>query len=461
MRIGQQYLYGVFALFLMSMIFCVQVKSSTAMSIIRDTEIETTLRGWMKPIFKAAGMNAEDVRIILVGSSEVNAFVAGGRNIFIYTGLILEAEKASEVIGVMAHELGHIQGGHLVRMREELEMASYQSMLAGVLGIGVAAIGGQAELGTAIYTGGSGVAGRNFLSFSRTQESAADQAALRYFSLAGMSPQGLVSFMRKLEGQELLSSQYQNQYMRTHPVTRDRVKAMEAGLKRSIHANKEMPSNWQEGFERIKAKIQSYMEPSYALGVYGGQYKTVKGKYALSIVDYRQGRLDDALKKINELIMVEPENPYFYEFKGQILQEKGKFDESIEAYKKALSLAPHANLMRIDLAQSYLGKSASAKGRDDLLEAKTQLLKAQATENKTARLHRLLATIHGRLGFDGRAQLSLAEEALMLGKYKDANMFAERAKMALKKKSEKLSSENRRAWLRAQDIIQYVSNKKD
>lgn len=461
MRLSQYYLKAITLLLISVFIFSFQVPKAGAMSIIRDAEIENTLSKWMRPIFKAAGMDANDVKIILVGSNEVNAFVAGGRNIFIYTGLILEAEKASEVLGVMAHELGHIQGGHLVRMREEMEMASYQSMLAGVLGIGVAAVGGQSQLGSAIYSGGANAAGMNFLSFSRTQESAADQAALRYFAAAGYSPEGLVSFMQKMEGQELLSSQYQNQYMRTHPVTRDRVQAMQAGLKRSSHTSNPVPEQWQNEFDRIKAKIQSYMDPSYAMGVYGGQYDTVNGKYALAIIDYRQGRLNDALEKMDELLAKEPNNPYFHEFKGQLYQENRQFPESIKSYQKALSILPEANLIRIDLAQSYLAASASGARENNLIKARDELLKAKTTENKTARLHRLLATVYGRLGEDAKAQVALAEEAVMLGNYSDARMFAQRAQMALKENSDNSGSNDRGAWLKAQDIIQYVSNKKE
>lgn len=435
-------------------------RGAEALTVIRDSEIESSLKEWMAPLLDAAAMREGDVKVILVGSDQINAFVAGGRNIFIYTGLVLEAEHVSEVVGVLAHELGHIEGGHLIRMREEMEMASYQSMLAGILGIGVAAIGGAPEAGSAIYSGGASAAGRQFLKFSRTQESAADQAALKYFEKAGLSPQGLVSFMQKMEGQELLSSQYQNEYMRTHPISRDRVQAMQAGLSRSPHAGNAVPQKWQEQFLRMKAKIRAYMQPSRALGIYGGQHDTIEGQYALAIIDYRQGRMDNALQKMDALLNKEPQNPYFHEFKGQILLEDQQIDAAITAYNKALQYAPQADLIRIELAKALVQKA----GQDDtalLREALDHLNRARANERQSARLHRLAATIYGRLGQDALAQLHLAEEAVLMGNDEDARLFLARGQAALKQNKGNENKDARGAWLRMQDILQYLNNKKD
>lgn len=456
----RQYFHFIFVLFLSAICWISMASHAYAMMIIRDSEIEASFKEWMAPLLDVANMREGDVKIILVGSEDINAFVAGGRNIFIYTGLITEATHVSEVIGVMAHELGHIEGGHLVRMRDELEMASYQSMLAAVLGIGIAAAGGPAEVGSAIYSGGSTVAGRSFLSHSRTQESAADQAALKYFERAGLSPKGLVTFMHKMQGQELLSTHHQTEYMRTHPMTRDRLLAMEAGLSRSPYKANALPDKWQDNFLRMKAKIHAYLDPARAKGIYGGEHDTLVGQYALAIVDYRQGRLDRALTKLEPLIKQEPKNPYFHEFKGQILLELQRLDEAIEAYQKAIDYAPEASLIRIDLAQTLVQK-AGQDNHEYLRRAARELGKATQKERRTPRLHRLAATIHGRLGDEALAQLHLAEEAVLQGDFAQARVFATRAENVMQRKKDQGNNLDQGTWLRVQDILQYINNKKE
>ncbi len=449
----------VFAVMVMAVVAFTHVPSvsaqSSGMTIIRDVEIETTLKTWLAPLLKAAQMKPEQVNLVLVGSDQINAFVAGGSNIFLFTGLILEAENAAEVTGVMAHELGHIQGGHLVRGRAELEKASYQSILATVLGIGVGVAGGGGEAATAISMGGSSVAARNFLSFSRTQESSADQAALRYFNAAGFSPQGLVSFMEKLEGQELLPSTSQTEYMRTHPMTRERVAAMRAGYDRSAHQSVTLPPQWQEQFDRMKAKITAFQDPARAIGVYGGD-NSVKGQYAMAVADYRQGRMDSALAKMDKLIAAEPNNPYFYEFKGQILLEAARMAEAIVAYRKALSILPDAGLIRIDLARAMV-EVAGYDNKAMLNEAQAELKRAQTTEKKSSGVYRLLATIYGRLGDEAKAQIELAEESSALGNYDEARRFAALAKASLEKQGRQGTGD----WIHVQDVLQYIDNKKD
>jgi predicted Zn-dependent protease len=181
-----------------------------ALNIIRDTQIEKTLEVWSAPILKEAGLSNDQVRLVLVNSDQVNAFVAGGANIFIYAGLIEKAEYPEEIKGVIAHEIGHITGGHLIAGRKAIERASFQSILATALGIGAAILTGDGRAAAAISAGGSGAATAGFLSHSRIQESAADQAGFQYMEDAGVNPQGIVSFLEKLEGQELLPASQQS-----------------------------------------------------------------------------------------------------------------------------------------------------------------------------------------------------------------------------------------------------------
>jgi predicted Zn-dependent protease len=196
-------------------------------SFIRDTEIEETLRLYATPIFKAAGLDPNGVSIYIVSDNSLNAFVAGGQKLFINTGLLLKAETPEQVIGVMAHETGHITGGHLSRVHDQLRNASAISILSTIAGVAAGVAAGRSDVGTAAILGGQNIATRNFLAYSRTQESSADQAGVKYLTAAGISARGMMEFMETLEGQELLSTASQDPYMRSHPLTTERVEFLE------------------------------------------------------------------------------------------------------------------------------------------------------------------------------------------------------------------------------------------
>ncbi|MBM3571072.1 MAG: M48 family peptidase, partial [Alphaproteobacteria bacterium] len=196
-----------------------------APSLIRDTEIENTIRAYGAPVFNAAGLTAESVRIFLVQDRALNAFVAGGQNLFVNTGLLTRAEHAGQVIGVIAHETGHIAGGHLARTQDALRNASATSILAMVLGAAAAVATGKPEAGIAVLQGGQQVAERNLLTYSRAQESAADQAGLAFLERSGLSARGLVEFLEILSHEELLVVARQSPYVRSHPLSRERIEA--------------------------------------------------------------------------------------------------------------------------------------------------------------------------------------------------------------------------------------------
>lgn len=391
------------------------------LNIIRDSEIETVLNKWAAPIFRAAGLSPSQVQIVLVNEGEVNAFVAGGSNIFIYAGLIQKAEFPEEVIGVMAHETGHITGGHLIATRRAAERASYQSMLASVLGIGAAIATGDGSAASAVALGGSSMATSGYLSHSRAQESAADQAALRYFRDAGMSPEGLVTFLQKLEGQELLPANQQSQYMRTHPMTRDRIDAMKSGLNMSPHAGKSTSTAMNDEFLRIKAKLLAFREPQQVPRFYRSDSKDTDALYAYAIMYYRQSKIDDALETMDVLLARYPNDPYFHEMKGQILRDSGRLNEAERSYRKALSLSKgDAPLLQISLAHILIELSQSGGKASLMNEAETLLKKAMTKESHDTRPYRLLATVEGRRGNEAAARYYLAEEAAAHGRHAEA-----------------------------------------
>ena len=368
-------------------------KNRKAPAVIRDTEIEAIFQEWMEPLLEAADLPKKSVNLILVQSNQINAFVAGGANIFIYTGLIERTENPNEMIGVLAHELGHVAGGHLIGMRAALERASYESILGMVLGVGAAIATGNGGAAQAIISGTGTVAQRKFLAHSRVNESSADQAALTFLEKADINPSGLESFLKKLESEELMPSNQQSEYVRTHPLTHNRIEALQTRLKTSSHQDAPLPDRRIEQHARMKAKLISYIDPGRVPWVYDDSDKSVPARYARAIAAYRQKRTQDALKEINGLIGLESNNPYSQELKGQMLMSFGRITEALPYYKRAVTLLPEAGLIRIDFARALLETGSDSKNMDEAID---NLKRALHSEPRASRAYRLLATAYGR-----------------------------------------------------------------
>lgn len=414
------------ALFVFSLLLPLQAMAQQAgMIVIRDTEIEQTVRGWATPIWRAAGLNPDAVRLILVQSQDLNAFVAGGSNIFVYSGLIAAAKSPGELLGVIAHETGHIAGGHLIRGREAMERASYEAILATILGAG-AAVAGSSEAANALIIGGRGAAISGLLAHSRVQESSADQAALSYMEAAAYNPSGLEKFLGTMKNQELLPESQQNPYMRTHPLTSERLDAMARGVEKSKYATKPYPTSWDDDFARIKAKLVAFTQPQMIAWIYSEKDTSVPALYARAIAAYRRSEKDKALGLINDLLGREPKNPWFHEVKGQMLRDFGQLGPATESYRKAVALAPDAALIRIDLAQVLIEMPGDGQqGR--FKEAEENLNLALSREPKSTQAHRLLATLYGRSGDEAQARYHLAEEAALRGRTDEARRLLEGA----------------------------------
>jgi predicted Zn-dependent protease len=405
------------ATLLILFLWCTPVHAQ-GMTVIRDTEIEQALRAWSTPIWQAAGLNPDAVDLVLVQSDDLNAFVAGGSNIFIYTGLIDAAKSPDELLGVIAHETGHIAGGHLIQGRQAMERASYEAMLAGILGIGAAATGNSKAAG-ALIIGGQGLAVSGFLSHSRVQESSADQAALTFMERAQYNPSGLARFLGTLKNQELLPQSRQNSYVRTHPLTAERIDSMLRGIERSKYANTPYPADMIDRYARIKAKLLGFINPSRVDWVYSEKDTSTPALYARAIAAYKRQNKSRALDLIDQLIAREPQNPWFYEVKGQMLRDFSQIPQAIDAYRRAVTLAPDAALIRVELAQVLL-ESASGNTRDNYAEAEKNLDLAFIKEQKSTNIQRLYATLYGRMGQEPRARYHLAEEAALQGDITEA-----------------------------------------
>lgn len=419
---------------------------SSGLIIIRDTEIENQIREWALPIFKAADMDPDTVKIILVQDDAVNAFVAGGSNIFFYTGLLTRAENAGEIVGVLAHELGHIKGGHLIAGRKAMERASYESILGMILGVGAAIATGDGNAAAAIGTGGASMAQRRYLANSRVFESSADQAALTFMQDAHMSPDGLISFLGKLESEDMLPYDQQSEYMRSHPITRDRIEALNTRAAGSPYKDTPYPKEWDEQQARMKAKLVGFINPAQVAWDYSDRDTSLPAQYARAIAAYRTNKVEQSLKDVDGLLALEPQNPYFLELKGQMLMDFGRVRESIPYYQKSVDILGDAPLIRMSLGHAQL---ESANGNPEQIRvAITQLERSLKSEPRSTKIHRLLATAYGQLGDENEAKLHLAEEAVLQRKISYAKKLVESVKAS--------SPQGSRAWIQAQDLEMHI-----
>ena len=409
-------------------------------SLIRDAETENTIRAYATPIFQAAGLSADDVHIYIVRDGQINAFVAGGQNLFMNTGLIFRSESASQIIGVIAHEAGHITGGHLSRLQDELKGATAIQILSMVLGA-AAAVAGRGDAGMAIMGAGASVATANVLSFSRAQESAADQAGLTFLERSGYSAKGMLEFFEILSGQEMLSQARQSPYMRTHPLTRERVDTVRASIQGARYANAVVSPEFERMQKRMKAKLFGFIEqPARTFQTYKEADTSEAARYARAVAYYRIPDMARALRLIDGLIAEFPKDPYFQEMKGQMLFENGRIPDAVAAFTEAVHLLPTAPLIRVGLAQAQLELDRPAETRSAL----ANLNAAVQTDRDHSLAWRLLAVAHGREGRVGEAALALAEQAMVENRKPDARQQAVRA--------QRLLAEGSPGWLRAQDI---------
>jgi predicted Zn-dependent protease len=378
---------------------------ASALSLIRDAETEELLRSYATPIFTVAGLNPRSVNIYLVNDNQINAFVSGGQNIFFTTELLLELDTPGEIKGVIAHEVGHIAGGHLARTQDAMKGTGALAIASMVLGVGVAALGAP-EVGMGVMTGGTHVAGRNFLAYSRSQESAADQAAATYLDSIGESGEGLLEVMHKFSGQELLSEQRQDPFVRSHPVSLDRIGALEARLEKSAFRARKDPPELIEAHHRMQGKLYGFVKPTaQTMRKFPASDTSIKAKIARTVAYYLQGDLDKGLKEIDALIAQSPDNPFYHELKGQMLFENGRIRESIAPHSKAVELKPDSPLLRVNLAQAMLTLEDPA-----LLKPSLEALELSMRQDPEIAIgwHQL-AIAYARDGQEGMAALATAE----------------------------------------------------
>ena len=424
------------------------------MSFIRDAEIENTIQTFAMPVFRAAGLDPSAVKLYLVKDKTLNAFVSGGQNLFVNTGLLMRTEHAAQLVGVIAHETGHIAGGHLLRIGATIENASTQAILGVVLGAAAAIAVGKPELGTAIAQGSQQLAMGDVIRFSQTQEYSADLAALKFLESARMSAKGLPEFLDILGDQEALYTSAQDPYVRTHPLTRDRIDALQGHVAKSRYRDATLPPAFEEMHRRMQAKLVGFLEPmTTVLKRYPETDTSLESRYARAIAYYKRPDLNKAMPLIESLIAERPEDPYFQELKGQVLFENGRAAEAMPAYEMAVRLLPNEATLRVGLAQIQIEINAANNDPALLDQAIIHLRAGLAIEPKVPFMWRLMATAYGRKNEMGLSSLAMAEEANLQGRRADARFLAERANRTL--------PEGSPYRLQAQDLLRATEDAKE
>jgi len=423
------------------------------LNLIRDAEIENGIRTMVVPIWKAAGLDPNAVEIMIVQDNTLNAFVAGGQRIFINTGLIMRTETPNQLIGVLAHESGHIAGGHLARMQEELRNLTTLQILEMILG--GAAMAGAAASGPGTGRGtGTGVGGNSaphsllaLLRYTQTQESSADQAAITFLQRTQQSPKGAAQFLRILERDERMQIGQRDPYLTTHPLTPERIASFEEAAARSPYANVPDKPEYLAIHHRIVAKLMGYITPDSTLAHFAEADRSIPARYARAIAWYRKGALGSALLGIEVLIKENPNDPYFHEARGQMLYENGRAAEAVASYRRAVQLLPSSAVIKIDFARTLLATNNADNDR----EAVRNLELASQQEPDTWELWRMMAEGYSRLNNPGMTSLARAEMALLRGQRSEAQAHADAATRQLQSGTP--------AWQRAQDIKAYINTR--
>jgi predicted Zn-dependent protease len=418
--------------------------------IVRDAEIEQLLREYTQPVLKAAGLAQQNVQVVIINSRAFNAFVADGRRIFVNAGTIMEADTPNQVIGVLAHETGHIAGGHLSRLREELRLATTASIIAMILG-GAAMVA--ASRSGSSSTGNAGMAAlsapqqviqNSLLAYVRSQEDAADRAGVRFLNATGQSARGMSETFKRLADQILYASQGIDPYMQSHPLPAERVRALEGMAKASPHWDKKDSPTLQARHDLARAKLFGFLDPREGVGRrYPISDNSIPARYARAIAAYRFGNVPSAIQQIDGLIQAQPQNPYFYELKGQALLEAGRATEAVAPLRRAVQLAPNPAIIQIMLGQALLQSNNKAVAE----EAVTMLETALRREPESPEAFDQLARAYGSKGDLARADLSSAQASFARGDLQTARALAGRAKSRFPVGSP--------GWVKADDIASY------
>ena len=424
-----------------------------SLPIIRDAETEELLRDYTRPILKAAGLASQKIEVVIINDKQFNAFVADGRRIFVNLGALTESKTPNQIIGVLAHETGHIAGGHLARRREQIANMQTMAVLAMLAGAGAVVAGarGNSEVGQAapgILMAPQSMIQRTLLSYVRTQEESADRAGVKFLEATHQSPRGMVETFQRFARDTMFISEHVDPYLQSHPMPRERILNLENLAQKSPYFDKKDPPELQLRHDMMRAKLFAFTD---AFGTTLRRYPTsdmsLPARYARAIATYRYGDLRSALAQIDVLISEQPNNPYFHELRGQALLEAGKAREAIPHLRRAVQLSKGSALIRVLLGQALV--QTNDKSLTD--EAIHELRIAVDKEPTAALGYRELAIAYARKGDQPNADLYSAQEAFNTGDIRTARQLALRAQKAFPAGSP--------GWIKSDDIVNYKPQK--
>ncbi|SMX42785.1 M48 family metalloprotease [Actibacterium lipolyticum] len=421
--------------------FIIAVASpARAQGLIRDAEIEYALRQLAAPLAAAAGMNASRLQVLVINDSSLNAFVIDGRTVFIHSGLLLKFENAAQAQAVLSHEMAHIANGHITRRLANLRGARSAAAMGLLMSVAIAA-SGNAQAAAGVAAGTSSSAQRLFLAHTRAEESSADQAGVRYMARAGIDPHAMVDVLNIFKGQEALSASRQDPYVLTHPLNRDRLRAM-TGFAAAYGGKAKDNPTADYWFARAQGKLGAFLQnPSYTLRRVKASDNSDAAIMRRAIAHHRKPDAKAALQEIDKLVAKRPKDPYVRELRGQILLESRNFAAAVNAYGRAVNLAPNEPLILAGYGRALLALNTS----DGNKKALAALERARSRDPYDPRMLRDLAVVYARGGNNGMASVATAERYAVQGRLSDAAVHAKRATGLLKQGTP--------GWLRAQDVL--------
>lgn len=427
-------------------------RAAAETTIIRDAEVEGIIRDWTVPLFRAAGMAPSTLRLRIIKDDRLNAFTTGQGRLYLHTGTLMTAEDPGEIIGVIAHEVGHMAGGDVIKLKDQIEEAQITSLLTTLLGAAAGAATGRGDVAAGIMLGGQGTAMGRFFAFSRTQEAMADAFALRVLDETGQSAAGLLAFFERLGDQDLLPTSSQDLWARTHPLTFDRIEAVRHHVNATRAQVAPPGAREQARHARMVAKLTGFLK-SYGLTLrqYPPEDTSLPARYARAIAYYRHNDLEEALAEIDALLAAHPDDPYFHEIKGQMLFENGRVTPAVASYRRAVKLAPESTLIVLGLAHALV----ESGGPKELAEAQQVLAPAITHETENPFAWWLVANAYGRAGKIAMAAYAEAERAILLGKPDEALYHVRRAM------NEAEDERGSPFWLRLEDAEAAAENLKE
>ena len=413
-------IYKVFLLLLLSL--C--TFDAKALDVISDEETEVFLQGLIEPIFRAAGIPFKRERIYIVNDDSLNAFVADGNAMFIFTGTIIKPTSQEEIKGVVAHETGHIMGGHILRQKLKAQEMNEVSLASLIAAGAAAALSGRGDVAMAVILGSQSSLMHHYSAYRVQEERSADEAAVKLLAGIGKSPAGMRDFMRRIASQNEMSGISEDSYLRTHPMTTERLSFLDDATNQSPYP---IVKTNDEKYQMVKAKLIAYLyDIKRAMRVYPMTAQTKPARYAHAIIYFREFKIDAAIKEIKSLIEEEPDNPYFYEVLGQIYMETGKAALAKEAYRMSLELKPNTPLFQQNLAHAILEDSPTVAEASEIVD----MLNKSLIKRPNAFTWLLLSQAYGLKNEIAYANYAAAEYSYLIGALDVAKQQAENAKKA-------------------------------